>query len=241
MPGVEVIVPFLGGCQHREAAWTWVRRRHTFPTVEATGGHPWCKATAVMPAIARSSADIIVVSDADVWTDGLTAAVQAVRDGASWAIPHRMVYRLTHAATERLLVTSTCDGEEPSETVPLDAKDTTEEVHEGLAGGGIIVAHRTALLTIPLDPRFIGWGQEDESWANALDCLLGPAWRGDAPLLHLWHPAQQRITRKRGSHASWQLRRRYWKAHYDPARMRELLEEAHAALAAPQHALHDHA
>jgi hypothetical protein len=95
-----------------------------------------------------------------------------------------------------------------------------------MAGGGIVVTHRDTMLDIPLDPRFTSWGQEDESWAMALWCLLGEPWRGEAPLLHLWHPLEAREGRRKGSQAGWNLRNRYARVRHDSPGMRELLAEA---------------
>lgn len=69
-------------------------------------------------------------------------------------------------------------------------------------------------------------GQEDESWACALHTLLGEPWRGDADLVHLFHPPQERMTRRRGSQESWRLRNRYFAARDDPAAIRGLIEES---------------
>lgn len=172
-----------------------------------------------MPALAASTADIVVVADADVWCDETETAVEEVAAGAGWAIPHRGVFRLTETATSQVLA-----GESWID-LELD-----ERPYLGLLGGGIVVAHRETLLTIPLDPRFIGWGGEDDSWGMALRTMLGPPARGRGQLVHLWHPPQPRVTRRRGSAANWKLRGRYLAAVDDPAAMRRLLTEAHDAL-----------
>lgn len=231
---VEIIVPWRGGCPHRARAWRWVRRRYaehhadwTLTLAEAPAG-PWAKALAVTPALQRSSADIAIVADADVWTDGLEPAVAAVTDGAPWATAHQVVHRLSEAGTAAVL------GGEPWQSQPLE-----ERPYAGLQGGGIVIGRRDVLVDAPLDPRFVGWGQEDQSWAMALHYLHAPAWRGTAPLVHLWHPAPRRMDRKRGSPESWALFRHYCAARQDPAAMRALAEEAkHVALQAAQQDLH---
>lgn len=228
---VEVVIPWCGGCQHRERALSWVRGRYPWlVTIARAPDGPWCKALAVMPAISRSTADVVVVADADVWTAGLEQAVQAVADGAPWAIPHHTVHRLTQAATAQVLA-----------GVPPAGQELSERPYKGVPGGGTIVAHREMFEAVPMDPRFVGWGCEDESWALALTCLYGSAWRGDADLWHLWHPPQRRDSRRIGSQQSWRLRRRYFRARRDPREMRRLLAEVHDALAALKPAGHDQA
>lgn len=230
MPDVAVVVPWRGGCEYRERAWAWLRPRYQWPVIEAPAPPgPWVKALAAMPAVtAAPPGAIVVVADADVWTDGLRDAIQAVQDGAGWAIPHWTVHRLAETATDAMLAGGDWRGQ------PL-----ARRAYQGLAGGGVVVALRETLLQVPLDPRFIGWGQEDQSHAIALTTLAGAPWRGTADLTHLWHPPQPRLSRSRGSEESWRLRRRYLQARHDPAAMRRLLTEATDALHAHQPAVHD--
>lgn len=73
-------------------------------------------------------------------------------------------------------------------------------------------------------------GQEDESWGTALETLHGPPWRpiDHAPLWHLFHPPQQRASRRWGSLEHRALYRRYQQAKDDPEAMRALLAETEA-------------
>jgi hypothetical protein len=176
----------------------WAQQQWPVTTAEAPEGE-WCKAAAVTPAVESSSADIVVVADADVWCDGISAAVDAIEGGAAWATPHLKVHRLTPEATEEILT-----GGELHDRVPL-----TEPAYIGRVGGGILAIRRDVYLDCPLDPRFIGWGQEDEAWNLALTALHGDVHQGVAPLYHLWHPSQPRQSRAIGSPRSAALLRRY--------------------------------
>lgn len=194
--------------------------------VERTEG-PWIKATPIWRALNRTSADTVVVHDADVFTDGLREAVAAVQHGESWAIPHRDVHRLSEDGTARLMAGEAARG------LPLDQRP-----YRGLEGGGIVVAPRDVMLHTPPDSRYVGWGQEDHSWAMALHTLYGPAWRGSRDLLHCWHPHPERIDRKRGSEVSWQLFRRYCKARQSKTVMEALIGEARESLKSSEPELH---
>lgn len=217
---VAVVIPWAGGCPHRLRALAFVRRWYTREfcawsvVVGVASAEPWCKARAAMPAIAASTADIIVLADADVICTGTGLAVGQVARGKPWAIPHDRVVRLDQAATEQLLETG------------VEGETHAERPHAPMIGGGILVARRDVLLDAPLDPRFVGWGQEDDCHGRALRSLYGEPWQGSSDLLHLWHPPQQRQSRSIGSDESWALRRRYRSARNDPAAMRELLREA---------------
>jgi hypothetical protein len=212
---VEVVIPYAGDCPHRARALEWVRGRYPWPVTVARTTGLWCKAAAVMPAVRDSCADVVLVADADVWTDGVHDAVAEVEAGAPWAIPHRGVHRLDEHGTAAVM------AGEPWQDQPL-----AERAYLGVMGGGIVIAPREMLLSVPLDPRYIGWGQEDVSWAIALETLAGRPWRGRAPLVHLWHPPQDRMTRRFGSRASRDLYRRYQAASHDPTAMRALIQEA---------------
>lgn len=182
---------------------------------------PWCKAAAVNPAVEASSADIVVVNDADCWTPSLVEAVAAVKDGAAWGMPHYKVFRLSEQSTTRLI-----EGAGWEEFTRNRKGLLSRRAYPAVWGGGIVVARRDVLLEARMDPRFLDWGNEDTSWARALSCLFGDGWRGSAPLLHLWHPPEPRIADDRGSPEGWQLFLRYNKARRDPVAMRALLEEA---------------
>lgn len=186
-----------------------------WPVVEALApAGPWVKAAAVMPAVEASAADVMVVADADVWCDGLAKAVDAVVQGAVWAIPHGRVCRLTESASEAVEA-----GASPSRD------DVEQPPYRGVPGGGIVVIPRASVLEVPLDPRFVGWGGEDHSWGYALRTLLGSPWRGSAPLWHLWHPPQPRLSRRIGSAENDALHLRYAAARRNPAAMRALIDE----------------
>lgn len=194
----------------------------------AYGQTPWNKAEALLAALRRSRAQLVVIGDADVWCEGLPAAVEAVERGARWAVPHRGVFRLSEAGTQQLF-----DGATDWERLEL-----AQPPYRGTVGGGYVIAPRHTLLDIPLDPRFVGWGQEDESWGLALTALAGPPWRGRAPLVHLFHPPQDRMSRRWGSLESRRLAQRYAEAHRR-GEMAQIIQEAQDfARATHQPAMH---
>lgn len=217
---VSVIIPWAPdtGCRHRDAALAWTVSRWTATGHEVVVGEhagPWCKARAVADGLRRASGHILVVADADVWSPGWDTAVAQVQAGVRWAMPHGPVHRLTHAATQHVL-----DGHDPTPDM-----DLTQRPYEGWPGGGLVVLDRDAYEVAPLDPRYIGWSGEDESWAHALRTLVGEGWRGSAPLWHLWHPPQERMSRRWGSVQARRLATRYARAR-TPAQMRALVDEA---------------
>lgn len=215
---VDIVIPFSSNDPDRLAALKWLTVNLRHPTRVGACPEPWVKAAAVADAAAGSTADIIVIHDADVWCDNLDAAINAVADGAPWAMPHHRVHRLTPAATSAWY-----QG--------YHVNDVTERPYPGTFGGGIVALSRSTYHDIPLDGCFQGWGQEDHSWGRALDLLAGPCHRGEAPLFHLWHQPAPRLTRSKGTSAGSARAARYDHAHRtrDTAAMRRLLDEAKEA------------
>jgi hypothetical protein len=223
-----VAVPWARTASEREAALGWVVRQWASIGyvglrlgLGLTDDGQWCKAFGVANAIRDQPGDILVVTDADVWCDGVVEAIQRVRDGAPWAIPHIKVRRLNPEATTDVLA-----GREPHEGMLLAHQvepSLAGYPHPGAMGGGIVVCRRDVYDACPLDPRFVGWGQEDESWGMALQCLYGPPVRLKHDLWHLWHPPAD--PQRQGNPAGHALYRRYQKAKRRPEQMRALIDE----------------
>lgn len=218
---VAVLIPWRDvACPHRTRALEYVTARlaqahPSWPVV--IGEHAegaWCKALAVADALEKTNAAALIVHDADCITNGLAEAVQRVQEGTTWAIPHRGVHRLTEAATALYVAGA-----------PLDGLALAERAYLGVEAGGIVVIRREVYVDCGFDPRFTGFGGEDESLGFALRCLHGPPWRGRASLVHLWHPPQQRARRSYGSIEGLTLRTRYARARKNPLAIRALVEE----------------
>lgn len=198
MEDVAVLIPYGNETPWRERALKhvtdWYVRELGSPAIHiGPGGDPWCKARAVAAALHETTASILIVADADCIAPGLKQAVSAVRSGATWAMPHLKVYRMSQAAT-RSIFDGTPPGSLTGRMIWLD-----QSPYKGYEGGGITVLRRETYLSAPLDPHFVGWGQEDEAWAMALNGLHGAPWRSVAPLYHLWHEKPPRISRYAGS------------------------------------------
>lgn len=217
---VSVVIPWRPGCPYRERNRDWVvgqieSRYPDWQIVEADHpGDDWSKAEAILAGVEASFGDIIVVHDADCWSEGTIEAVETVRNRAPWAMPHGRVVRLDEHATNEWLA-----GSRAKETV----RRTSERPYQGVIGGGILVVPRSTIEQIPPDPRFRGWGGEDESWGYALDTLAGTVVRGEYDLIHLWHPPQARRSRAHGSKQNTDLAAQYRAARGNRAAMVSLL------------------
>lgn len=225
---VAVLVPWGGTCPHRRAARNHVSAWYAraFPDWELLRGTcvgEWTKAEAVADAYRQAgNPDVLVVADADCLVPGLALAVKQVESGAPWAVPHLLVHRLSRAATRQVL-----DGQNPATLSGV--RRYAQRPYRGYEGGGVTVVRREVYEQVPLDPRFRGWGQEDESWAHALRTVYSKPWRGSSHLWHLWHPEPNRMNRRTGSKESKYLWQQY-RGLRDPERMCAFLEPAREAL-----------
>lgn len=223
---VSVLVPFTPGCPHRDAAWNLIRATYAseFPTWEIITGQGstpdgYSRTRAILDAESRAHGDVVVVADADVWCHPGLAVLAALEAG--WAIPHTLIHRLSPESTEQVLAGADWHG------LPLSTDNTQDsKPYLGNPTGTLVVMRRDVFRLAPPDRRFVGWGQEDDAWNLALRALVGKPWRGEDDLVHLWHPAQPRKTRRVGTPQNLDLLRRYRAVRHHPDRMRTLIDEA---------------
>jgi hypothetical protein len=165
MSSVSVLVPWRPGCPHRDAAWAWVQSRYALehPDWELITGAcapgPYNRSEAILDAASRAAGEVFVVADADVWVDP-QLAVERV-GAAGWAIPHWHLHRLARESTELVLAGADWRGLPLSTDNPQDSRP-----YKGHETGTLVVIRRDVLTDIPPDPRFVGWGHEDDAWAT---------------------------------------------------------------------------
>ena len=223
---VSVLVPFRGGEPHRDRAWGFVRAWYetTFPdwqiVVGTSDAEGFSRTQGILDAYSRAEGDVLVVADADCFTDGLPEAVGNV-ETMGWAIPHLMLHRLSADSTALVIEGVDWRG------LPLSSDNRQDsKPYVGFETGTLLVITRDAFDCAPPDPRFVGWGHEEEAWSLALRRLVGAPWRGTADLVHLWHPPAERQARGRGNDANFNLYTRYRLARHDVKKMHALIEEA---------------
>lgn len=218
---VSVLMP-VGGteCHHRQQAHAYVadhyRTNHPdWELVEGHCGERWSKGSAIDDAYRQTTGDVIVLADADsfVLPHVLCDMVTQVAFGVAWALPHRIVYRLTEAETDSVIAGKT-----------VDPRNVVRQPYVGPYGGGITVMTRAAYIAVNgVDDRFYGWGGEDICLGMALWAITGRFARGESPLYHLWHPHP--APDLRGSPESEALVARYKAVRTDVAGMRALVRE----------------
>lgn len=229
---ISVLVPWRAGCPYRERAWEFIQACYTatHPDWELVTGEcaegPFNRAAGILDAAEKASGDVFVVADADVWCDPQPAVERVQEFG--WAIPHLMIHRLSEEGTNAVLQGADWRTQPLSQDNSQDSRP-----YKGHETGTLFVILRDVLFEVTPDRRFVGWGSEDSAHSSALRTLIGPPWRGDDDLVHLWHPAQPRQNRIVGNEASKALLQRYRSARRSPALMRALLDEVAHGEAVP--------
>ena len=213
----------------------------TYPSI------PFSKALAVNNAAARSTGDIFVIVDADGYVPFhavLTCAehIQQARKAGHklWYVPYRQFYRLTEKSTA-CVTSSAPDTPLGFSCPPPDdvIQNSSGSGHGHWYGALIQIMPREAFEEVGgWDPRFRGWGGEDHAAMRATDTLYWPHKTLPGQVLHLWHP----MLGPAGAEAwvDWRLRMwggqssagandalsgRYYGAHGDATRMRNLVDE----------------
>jgi len=262
--GISILVPFHSNDPHNQRAknWAWLHRywRKQLPGAEIIIGvdeeagpnTPFSKSCAINNAASRASGDIFVIVDADGYVPISTVlhCAEEIRKARClhkrlWFVPYRHFYRLTEAATEKVLRSDPAHpysfGKRPSEDDVLNMCD-----FNGTSGSAVGHWYGALIQILPAeafeivggwDPRFRGWGGEDSSAMRATDTLYWPHKTIPGPVFHLWHPfkmvqstniylSKHRLWENQGeSSANNFLSNRYYKAQGIVDRMRKLVDE----------------
>jgi hypothetical protein len=228
MTTVEVGIPWRdSGCEHRRAAWEWIRagwavRHPEWSVVTADNAGPFSIPASLNAVVRATTADVIVLTgaDAQISADGLRKCVEAVSAGrAPWAMVADQMVRLGSVISEKALKTPV------GSTLP-QAPGSRRPCQ---LGWGVLVAQREVFERVTYDERLaIAW--EDSAWGFAAATLYGEPYRLERTSVRLlWHP---RVRRHRldGYHEATVIMQQYQAAHAvkDQKRTKELLAQGRA-------------
>jgi len=195
----SILVPFRGDGGQRDRVWSWLSAfytahlRDTEIVIGQDDGTPFSKSCAVNDAAARAQGDVFVILDADAYIDPtvLRTCAAAIQEAKTplWFVPYKRMFRANQETTDLLLA-------RPPRKPWDETQFVTEPDHLGDGTGGIsnrygalaqIVSRRAFKRVGGWDPRFRGWGQEDNSFARAVDTLYGGRSTTKSRVWHLWH------------------------------------------------------
>lgn len=189
---LSVLIPYEGD-EWRDTVFEWLTARYAalLPDAEMCVGTsmPFNRSAARNDAFSKSSKDYLLIADADTvfHVDQILRALDELKDKKTWVIPYGdcNYYNLSKDMTVSVL------AGDPAATIPEPSNSAMWEFRlESWAG--LLVVPRVAFETVGgYDERFIGWGEEDLAFRDALNDLWGPMVRTDGYALHLWHPTTE--------------------------------------------------
>jgi hypothetical protein len=248
-PQISLLIPFSGRDKQRRRVLRWVVEywRNALPSCEIiigrAAGHPFCKTRALNNAAKKAKGQVLVILDADAYMDANVVQdcadriIEEHQEGERlWFVPYRMLYRLTEAATLKVLKSEPTDPYRfPTPPDVEDVECTVKANYGRRYGAMIMMFHRKALEVIGgFDERFVGWGGEDVALLRALDTLYAKHKSTPNQILHLWHPRiglSYRTMQWAGqdySNMNDRLAMKYHRATRLPSMMRRLADESKA-------------
>jgi len=246
-PKISLLIPFHGRDKYRRKILRWVIKymRNALPDCEIiigrAAGNPFCKTRAMNRAARRANGKVLVILDADAYIDAdvidrcADRIIEEQKEGNRlWFVPYRKLYRLTEAATLKVLGSAPkFPYKFPTPPDACDVESTTKASYGHRYGAMIMMFPREAYNILGgFDERFVGWGGEDVALLRSLDTLYAKHKSTRNQILHLWHPrlgASYREMKWAGqgwANANDRLAMKYHRATRMPAMMRLLGEES---------------
>lgn len=148
-------------------------------------GEPFNRGRALNEGVRRTSGDVLVFADADLWVPAaaMRTAVEVARVAVGYVMPFSRLRFLDPIGTRLVL-----DGHLEPPEVAADP-DLVELEWDRPSTGGCNVIRRTAFHSAGgFDRRFAGWGYEDAAFDIACSTMVGPAHYLGYQAVHLWHP-----------------------------------------------------
>ncbi len=220
--GLSIIIPFRRSKKHirQDENFQWIKKywKCQLPGAEIIIGkdhhqhRAFSKSVAVNYGARKATGDIFVIADVDCYIDAdvVLFCAEEIRRARRkrhrlWYVPYRKFFRLTDAASKRVLESDPCCPYRfPTPPHQCD-EDSTGYGHHNRGhcwsgsrrghwyGALIQIMPREAFTAVGgWDCRFRGWGGEDHSAMRAMDMLY---WRHKTTpnqVLHLWHPMMSR-------------------------------------------------
>lgn len=244
--GISLIVPFRADGPERQEIWNWLKKywKKELPEAQlcvgSDDGIPFSKTAAMNAGARKAKGDIFVLLDADAYLNGHTIVhcAEEIREARKegrhlWFVPYRRFFRLSKAATLRLILSSPKHPirfpEDPC-SIDVDAKSPYGHHHGHWYGALIQIMPREAYeLAGGMDERFRSWGAEDISFLRCLDTIYGKHKTTNTAVFALWHPIHgkgiDRVWPGGKPHHNRHLGTRYNEAYGDPERMLKLAQE----------------
>lgn len=208
--GTVILVPRRADGGERDRLWTFCRAwwERTFDARIVEGSHeegPFCRSVALNRAAAAAGEwTVALIVDADTIPDPnlVTQALRRAVETGQMVLPYDDRRELTPAETEAVL-----HGATPTPTMGRDFGPAVS--------GAVVVSRRLWDAVGGFSEEFVGWGAEDNDFADACERTGGKLIRIPGALWHLHHARAADATEGspilQANRRRWQERRRTWR------------------------------
>lgn len=196
MTNPVILVPYRPDGGRRDRLWAWCATFWSqagwpiYTGIDRSSG-PFNRAAAINAAARQAgpwSTAVIIDADtvAPVYRVQAAALEAEKHDGLTlpYTQGHRMM--LTEEQTDTILEADPLDRRVVDE--PRWRNHSDPDPYQGFRSGVVICPRPLWNRVDGFDEGFVGWGGEDDAFADACDALGGPMTRLPGAVWHLWHP-----------------------------------------------------
>ncbi len=231
MTKIRVGIPYRADGGWRDELWDWCRPFWEHPELEVVEGFqhndgPFNRAECINRAL-HGEWDAAVIADADtiISLPRILAAVHWHLTPERLVIPYSERRLLTEDYTRKLLADAAVSPIDVAPRARFPDASTAERYANFRSG--VVVVHRELWNKVGgMDNGFVGWGGEDDAFADACETLgAGPAHRLEGEVWHLWHPPSKPDKTDPLYKANLARYARYRRARKSPTAMQALINE----------------
>lgn len=195
---LSIVIPWRAGTDPwRLKSFDWILNRYKllYPEAELIladdGSEEFNRATFINAGATEASREFLLIADADTisFPEFVSGGLAKMKAGAPWVIPYgdQDYYNSDQASAEWILGRDTTENISPSQI--------TWEHKLKSWSGQVLIRTEDFESVGGFDPRFKGWGYEDNAFVATCDTLLGKHLRVDYGwTIHIWHPAPTATT-----------------------------------------------